>query len=889
MAISRTQQVSANAATATITAAQAGDLILVFAYSTTTTVPSLPSGYTNLQGGAGTQQAYRCGYKLAAGGETNCGTWTNATNVACHVYRGVDQTTPVSAPAAATAGNSATLSYAGLTYSANSFVVGFGANKAATAGMGGFMSGGPPVLSVRTNQTTINGCDVGPQASGGTGTASTLSVTGSGRWFAITVEVEPAPLAAIIGNASITFGALSLSATGGEPGPGIVAGLEAWWKADAQSLSDGASVTTWPDSSGKGHTLNHQGSTPPVWKASILNGKPVWRWSVSGSDNRLMCNETGLPAPWTVFLVAKQTDKSVTMDVGSGEISGGWAIQFTTNGYLLINGAYGDSIDHSGAFHYLSVIQGSSLSSWIDGVLTGIGGFGGSGSAVVSLGRNGGLGDIAEAILYAGALSDSDRQMIESYFVTKYAIYPTRTANTSVTFDALTVTSGATHPVIGTAAVTLGALVLSADADAASTGTLVRTFGALSLSAAGVVINVSTGNLSVTLGSLAIATDVDAALIANLTATFGALTVSAASTNPRIGTASITFGTLTVSATATEPVIATASITLGSMGLSASGTTGFAGITGTANIALGALGLSATANAISTATASINLGSLALSASATHPSAGTSAITLGTLTISATGAGTITASAVISLGAMTLSGTGVLAVKGAGSLTLGSIMLTASAGAPANTANLNVTFGAMAISATGMLGRSANASITLGALTVSSAAIVPLTGNSTITFGALSLAAAAKAPAQGNSTVTFGALSFVSTTTVKVTGDAPIDLDALTVAAAGSNPLQATAAIAFGLLDLDASAIATFGASATANILFGPLTITYPQHPIIVGDVTGGCLTITKTSGVLCVTRSGGCLTIIQSGGCLTVNTSGGCLTVTKTQLRRAA
>lgn len=183
--ISRTQAVSANAASATLSSTSANDLIIVYAYNTNnTTIPSLPAGYTSLgtQAPGGSANASRIGYKVASAGETTTGTWTNATQVACLVYSGAHSSAPVLGTP--TAGNSALLSYAGKTTSSSrNWVAGFGAGKAVTAGMNGNITS----MTNRTNQTKINGLDTG--AGVGSTSTDTLSVTTSGRWLTDIVEI----------------------------------------------------------------------------------------------------------------------------------------------------------------------------------------------------------------------------------------------------------------------------------------------------------------------------------------------------------------------------------------------------------------------------------------------------------------------------------------------------------------------------------------------------------------------------------------------------------------------------------------------------------------------------------------------------------------------------
>ena len=83
---------------ASMPAHQAGDLLLFFAFRDgNLTAPSLPSGYTNklTKSDSYVDTSCRVGYKIAAHDHEDSGEWTNATSLICHVYRGVDQTTPL--------------------------------------------------------------------------------------------------------------------------------------------------------------------------------------------------------------------------------------------------------------------------------------------------------------------------------------------------------------------------------------------------------------------------------------------------------------------------------------------------------------------------------------------------------------------------------------------------------------------------------------------------------------------------------------------------------------------------------------------------------------------------------------------------------------------------
>jgi hypothetical protein len=62
--------------------------------------------------------------------------------------------------------------------------------------------------------------------------------------------------------------------------PSDIAGLIAWYKADSISQSDGTGVASLPDSSGNGNTItNTSDPNQPIFKTSIVHGKPVLRFS----------------------------------------------------------------------------------------------------------------------------------------------------------------------------------------------------------------------------------------------------------------------------------------------------------------------------------------------------------------------------------------------------------------------------------------------------------------------------------------------------------------------------------------------------------------------------------------------------------------------------------
>src|SRR6266576_390674 len=79
--IVRDSSCSAAAATCTLSPTPAsGDLVLVYAYRSTTTAPSLPGGWISLATSSASGSSFRVGCQKGSG-STSIGTWTNATQV----------------------------------------------------------------------------------------------------------------------------------------------------------------------------------------------------------------------------------------------------------------------------------------------------------------------------------------------------------------------------------------------------------------------------------------------------------------------------------------------------------------------------------------------------------------------------------------------------------------------------------------------------------------------------------------------------------------------------------------------------------------------------------------------------------------------------------------
>lgn len=95
--ITRIGSGSAEATTVTIPAGHTqGDILLIFAFRNgSVTNPTIPAGWTSITNTTdGTLCSVSIGWKIATSAAETSGTWTNASGLMCHVYRGLDPIAP---------------------------------------------------------------------------------------------------------------------------------------------------------------------------------------------------------------------------------------------------------------------------------------------------------------------------------------------------------------------------------------------------------------------------------------------------------------------------------------------------------------------------------------------------------------------------------------------------------------------------------------------------------------------------------------------------------------------------------------------------------------------------------------------------------------------------
>lgn len=256
---------------------------------------------------------------------------------------------------------------------------------------------------------------------------------------------------AITGNFSATKDRYSFSNT-----PATISNLQAWFKADSLALSDGAAVGTWTESSPNAYAATQAvAGQKPIYKANIVNGLPVVRFSSASSQYLDLGTVLGKPANFTTFAVYQTTDASTRQDAfgsidssytgakgwglldlnnsAAGCLAHGWASDGTNSAWPRALSAITANTFYYTASAYVS--GGTSSVPYINGVTPAYTVAGGttpasnSGTAYsFSLGRAGAYngnyfsGDLAEVIIYNKALSNAERAQVEAYLKNKYGL-----------------------------------------------------------------------------------------------------------------------------------------------------------------------------------------------------------------------------------------------------------------------------------------------------------------------------------------------------------------------------------------------------------------------------------------------------------------------------------
>lgn len=215
--------------------------------------------------------------------------------------------------------------------------------------------------------------------------------------------------------------------------PTDITGCRLWLAADLiPGLSNGDPVATWIDQSGAGNNVVQVLSPKqPIWNTSQINGKPALLFNGT-SSSLASAPFTAINQPTTIFAVAKDNGSAsfgIIVDGITGPDRNTLAFNNGNGNFVLYAGSVLVGGTVSAGFHYWSgLFNGVVSEGWLDGASTVTGNPGVSPISGFTIGSDPAPsgnylnGQIAEVIFYDTGLSTMDRQLVEAYLASKYAL-----------------------------------------------------------------------------------------------------------------------------------------------------------------------------------------------------------------------------------------------------------------------------------------------------------------------------------------------------------------------------------------------------------------------------------------------------------------------------------
>ena len=382
--------------------------------------------------------------------------------------------------------------------------------------------------------------------------------------------------------------------------PDLVAGLEGWHDASQLALADGAGVTVWTNL-GAGAVPWMVGSPLPVFKAGLLNGKPVVRFSAS--EGRLR-NTFSHPFEHTVVYIVRRWGANggrcftAPYPEGGNHLIGyhtsGYDCMHDDGGWVVFPVTYpatgtdpwrmygGDGKPSEGVrFFLFGELKGSGPTQGNYGT-----GYNLNGYSLTGAEETGDF-DIAEVLVYDTKLSDADRQKVEGYLAWKWGLEGDLLAGHP--YKDAAPTAGAPADITGTGALAASSATITATGLTASSGTGALTQLAASLSGVGLVRATGTSVLTTGVSSLASAGLIRATGTATLTT--GTATIVSTGLVRAVGTGTLTasVAALASTGTAVSPVITGTGVLTAEVS-AVYGRSGQAIITGSGTLALVEIG-----------------------------------------------------------------------------------------------------------------------------------------------------------------------------------------------------------------------------------------------------------------------------------------------------------
>ncbi len=222
--------------------------------------------------------------------------------------------------------------------------------------------------------------------------------------------------------------------------PSDMAGLEMWFDAGTQTtgVADGTALAQWDDLSGNArHLVQATGSLQPTAQTGagdLINGRGVIDFD--GTDDALAAVFTAIPQPTTIFVVASadvDSNNRFYVDGGAGG-TGRQAIYWRVSDQLAFFGgstevdATAIDVPAVTSMHILeAVFDGASSALYVDGTARGTGNPGNHSLIGITVGNSSSLGgpwdgQMGTILVYSGALSSPNRDIVRAYLETRWGI-----------------------------------------------------------------------------------------------------------------------------------------------------------------------------------------------------------------------------------------------------------------------------------------------------------------------------------------------------------------------------------------------------------------------------------------------------------------------------------
>ena len=221
-------------------------------------------------------------------------------------------------------------------------------------------------------------------------------------------------------------------------------GLSLWLKADAGVTLSGSNVTAWADQSGNGNNATSPDSYP-TFVSSSINSKPAISFNGNDSWMQIPQNSIGDNGNISIFIVMNYTSGYIFLNKGDAASfeATSWELS-TITGFGFVDTNDGDPIWNtvpvSPATNTPLLLEGFSTDGESQLAFNGTDSGSPSGTNVgfnnisqyIGIGGGGDGGGnqgnpldakIAEIIIYNRQVTTPERQQVEAYLNTKYAIY----------------------------------------------------------------------------------------------------------------------------------------------------------------------------------------------------------------------------------------------------------------------------------------------------------------------------------------------------------------------------------------------------------------------------------------------------------------------------------